>query len=211
MTPLQALYYVFLLSGAALGAVNGPCSADGTPGVCISSATCSDSAGTSHSGFCPDDPADIKCCTKPDCGSGGNCRWTSQCSGSSQAGLCPGPADFKCCLDGSDGGSPGGDGEATSTSHGLSANGVKFIENFEGWSANFYQDSAVSGFFWFLAPRNPTEYFFLLLTRDSRASKPSVTATRVNQPLPAIASKRPSREKQETISSTRTPPDLSLV
>ncbi|MCJ1428268.1 hypothetical protein MMC29_006177 [Sticta canariensis] len=140
MTPLQALFYVFLLSGTAFGAVNGPCSADGTPGVCVSTATCSDSAGSSHSGFCPDDPADIKCCTKTDCGSGGNCRWISQCSGSSQAGLCPGPADFKCCLDG---GSPSdGGGGATSTSHGLSANGVKFIESFEGWNANFYQDSA---------------------------------------------------------------------
>lgn len=202
MTPLQAFFYVLLLSGTALGAVNGPCSADGTSGVCISSATCSDSAGSSHSGFCPDDPTDIQCCTKTDCGSGGNCRWTSQCSGSSQAGLCPGPADFKCCLIGSDGGSPSDGGGATSTSHGLSANGVKFIENFEGWNPNFYQDSAVS--FW-------SSQTILLLRGDSRALKPSVTATLVNQPLPAIASKRPSRQTQEMISSTRTPPASSLV
>lgn len=141
MTPLQAIFYtVFIISGTTLGAVNGPCSIDGTPGVCISSAQCSDSDGSSRSGFCPDDPSNIKCCIKPDCGSGGNCRWTSQCSGSSQTGLCPGPADFQCCV-GSDGGSPGDGG--TSTSHDLSADGVKFIEKFEGWNANFYDDSAV--------------------------------------------------------------------
>ncbi|MCJ1270389.1 hypothetical protein MMC22_010286 [Lobaria immixta] len=140
MTLLQAIFYTaFVISGTALGAVNGPCSVDGTPGVCISSATCSDSDGSSRSGFCPDDPSDIKCCIKPDCGTGGNCRWTSQCSGSSQTGLCPGPADFQCCVE-SDGGSPGDGG--TSTSHDLSANGVKFIEKFEGWSADFYDDSA---------------------------------------------------------------------
>lgn len=140
MTLLQAIFFtVFVISGTTLGAVNGPCSVDGTPGVCISTASCSDSDGSFRSGFCPNDPSDIKCCTKPDCGAGGNCRWTSQCSGTSQAGLCPGPADFKCCLK-SDGGSPGG---GTSTSHDLSANGVKFIESFEGWNANFYVDSAV--------------------------------------------------------------------
>lgn len=141
MTPLQAiLCTVFAISGTTFGAVNGPCSVDGTPGVCIPSATCSGSDGSFRSGFCPDDASDVKCCIKPDCGTGGNCRWTSQCSGSSQAGLCPGPADFKCCLE-----SPGdpSDGGATSTSHDLSANGVKFIEKFEGWSATFYQDSAV--------------------------------------------------------------------
>lgn len=141
MAFLQAIFYtVFFISATTLGAVNGPCSVDGTPGVCTSSATCSDSDGSFRSGFCPDDPSDIKCCIKPDCGTGGNCRWTSQCSGTSQAGLCPGPADFKCCL-GSDAGSSGDGG--TSTSHDLSANGVKFIEQFEGWDENFYLDSAV--------------------------------------------------------------------
>lgn len=144
MTFLQAIVYsVFFILGTALGAVNGPCSIDGTPGVCVSSATCSESDGSFRSGFCPGDASDIKCCIKPDCGSGGNCRWTSQCSGSSQAGLCPGPSDFKCCLK-SDGGSSGNQG--ASTAHDLSANGVKFIEKFEGWSAVFYDDAAVTLF-----------------------------------------------------------------
>lgn len=42
-------------------------------------------------------------CTKTTCGDGGNCRWTSQCSGTTQSNLCPGPADFKCCLPGGSG------------------------------------------------------------------------------------------------------------
>lgn len=36
--------------------------------------------------------------TKTSCGSGGNCRWTDQCSGTTKSGLCPGPDGFKCCL-----------------------------------------------------------------------------------------------------------------
>ncbi len=38
--------------------------------------------------------------TKTSCGSGGNCRWTDQCSGTTKSGLCPGPDGFKCCLSG---------------------------------------------------------------------------------------------------------------
>lgn len=46
-------------------------------------------------------PADIRCCTKASCGSGGNCRFSDTCaSGRTQAGLCPGPTEFKCCLPG---------------------------------------------------------------------------------------------------------------
>ncbi|MCJ1466255.1 hypothetical protein MMC07_004874 [Pseudocyphellaria aurata] len=141
MTPLRAIFYsVFVLSGTALGAVNGPCSIDGTPGVCISTSSCSRSGGSFRSGFCPKDPNNVKCCIKPACGSGGNCRFSSQCSGSTKSGLCPGPADFKCCLAGGGGPSPGSGG--TSTSHSLSAHGVQFIEGFEGWNPNFYRDSA---------------------------------------------------------------------
>ncbi|KAJ9642943.1 hypothetical protein H2199_004465 [Coniosporium tulheliwenetii] len=80
--------------------VDGPCTGSGgNPGVCIATAKCSSGGGISISGACPGTPADIKCCTKTSCGSGGNCRWTSQCTtGNTASGLCPGPADFKCCL-----------------------------------------------------------------------------------------------------------------
>lgn len=46
---------------------------------------------------CPGTAANIKCCVKPKCASGGSCKWTSQCSGTTQSGLCPGPSNFKCC------------------------------------------------------------------------------------------------------------------
>ena len=78
---------------------NGACTGKGsTPGVCIPTAQCSSRGGTYITGACPNLPNDIKCCTKTTCGSGGNCRWTSQCSKSTLTGLCPGPADFKCCV-----------------------------------------------------------------------------------------------------------------
>ncbi|TFK74166.1 glycoside hydrolase family 24 protein [Pluteus cervinus] len=90
---------LLFFAGVAYATVNGPCTAGSTPGVCISTSTCSSGGGTSYSGYCPNDPADIKCCAKTSCGSGGNCRFTSSCSsGNTASGLCPGPSDFKCCL-----------------------------------------------------------------------------------------------------------------
>ncbi|KAF8650076.1 hypothetical protein AX16_005419 [Volvariella volvacea WC 439] len=95
--------YILLASliTAVSAAVNGPCSVGSTPGVCISTSSCSSGGGTSHAGYCPNDPTDIRCCTKT-CGSGGICRFTSTCtSGNTVSGLCPGPTDFRCCLPGS--------------------------------------------------------------------------------------------------------------
>lgn len=81
--------------------VNDPCTgAGGRPGVCIATAACTAGGGDFISGACPGTPTDIKCCTKASCGTtGGDCRWASTCSsGSVLAGLCPGPANFKCCF-----------------------------------------------------------------------------------------------------------------
>ncbi|KAI9800263.1 MAG: hypothetical protein M1833_003377 [Piccolia ochrophora] len=140
MTVLRTILFSLALSSGVLAAVNGPCSADGTPGVCISTSSCRGAGGKSATGFCPNDPADVKCCTRTSCGSsGGNCRWASQCSGTTQTGLCPGPADFKCCNPG--GGSPPGGG-TPGTSKDLSPNGVTFISGFEGFRSNFYNDAA---------------------------------------------------------------------
>lgn len=68
-------------------------------GVCISSSSCAAAGGTTINGACPWDAADIKCCTKASCpnGSAGNCRWKSDCAGTTVAGLCPGPAQMQCC------------------------------------------------------------------------------------------------------------------
>ncbi|KAH7324925.1 hypothetical protein B0I35DRAFT_476127 [Stachybotrys elegans] len=84
--------------GVARAAVNEPCyGPSGRHGVCISSSACSSGGGTSITGACPADASDIRCCSLPTCGSGGNCRWNSDCAGTSQTGLCPGPSQFRCC------------------------------------------------------------------------------------------------------------------
>jgi hypothetical protein len=79
---------------------NGQCNgANNTPGVCVSTSSCTSAGGSYISNACPDQPEDIKCCVKPTCGSGGSCKWTSQCaSGKTVSDLCPGPAEYKCCL-----------------------------------------------------------------------------------------------------------------
>ena len=88
--------------------VNGQCTGSGgAPGVCIATAKCTAGGGKFISNACPGTPNDIKCCTKTSCSSNGNCRWNSQCSsGKTLTGLCPGPADFKCCVPGAGGTSP---------------------------------------------------------------------------------------------------------
>ncbi|KAK9242107.1 hypothetical protein V1506DRAFT_548532 [Lipomyces tetrasporus] len=86
---------------------DGPCTgAGGAPGVCIPTASCTSAGGMYISNACPGTPEDIKCCTKSSCSSNGSCKWTSQCSPPSTTltGLCPGPAEFKCCVPGDSGG-----------------------------------------------------------------------------------------------------------
>ncbi|KAL8769287.1 MAG: hypothetical protein Q9209_004669 [Squamulea sp. 1 TL-2023] len=91
--------------------VDGPCTGAGSaPGVCISTSKCTAGGGTHILNACPGTPDDIRCCTKTSCGNGGNCRFTSQCSTSTVPDLCPGPADFKCCVPG---GSTGGGGSGS--------------------------------------------------------------------------------------------------
>ncbi|KAF9449597.1 glycoside hydrolase family 24 protein [Macrolepiota fuliginosa MF-IS2] len=112
---------------SVLGAVNGPCTANGVPGVCLSTSSCSSGGGTSHAGFCPSDPTDVQCCTKT-CGSGGTCRFTSSCTtGNTASGLCPGPTDFECCLAAS-GGSCGAPAVNAAT--------ISLIKQFEGFVAS---------------------------------------------------------------------------
>lgn len=84
----------------ALAAVNGRCSSGN--GVCISTSSCTKAGGTYVNGKCPNDAADIKCCNKNSCtvnGKTGTCKFTSDCNGTSYAGACPGPSNFKCCVE----------------------------------------------------------------------------------------------------------------
>ncbi|KAK5082996.1 hypothetical protein LTR05_006878 [Lithohypha guttulata] len=95
-----------LVVSAVASTVNEPCvGKDDGPG------------GTTITGACPKTPDNVKCCTKPSCGSAqqaledlsqdllvaGNCRWQSDCKGTSLSGQCPGPASFKCCQSSEDG------------------------------------------------------------------------------------------------------------
>ncbi|KAI4229102.1 MAG: hypothetical protein L6R40_008075, partial [Gallowayella cf. fulva] len=140
---MLSLTVLLSLLPLSLAALNGPCSIDGTPGVCIKTTDCAQADGSFRSNFCPNDPINVKCCIKPECGSGGNCRSTSTCKGTPKTNLCPGPANFQCC-EPSKGGSPPapGGGGATTADHSLSAKGVDFIAGFEGFRANFYNDAA---------------------------------------------------------------------
>ncbi|KAL2683014.1 hypothetical protein Neosp_007476 [[Neocosmospora] mangrovei] len=95
-----------LLLPSALAASNEPCyGPNGIAGVCITDAACTSAGGTSISGACPADAANIKCCSKPSCANGasGNCRWTSDCAGSSVTNQCPGPGQMRCCSAGGTG------------------------------------------------------------------------------------------------------------
>lgn len=75
----------FFFAASAQAAINGRCSVNGTPGVCLTTASCSSGGGKSTAGFCPNDPTNVQCCTKT-CGSGGSCKWTDQCSGTKTTG-----------------------------------------------------------------------------------------------------------------------------
>ncbi|KAF9463386.1 hypothetical protein BDZ94DRAFT_1361383 [Collybia nuda] len=97
---IRVLFSVFLTTIVAHAALNEPCyGSGGAAGVCVTTTTCSASGGTTITGACPADPANVKCCTKPKCSTAaaGNCRWSSDCASSSVANQCPGPAGFKCC------------------------------------------------------------------------------------------------------------------
>ncbi|RYP93443.1 hypothetical protein DL770_000486 [Monosporascus sp. CRB-9-2] len=94
------LVSVALVVGSAFAAVNEPCIGEyGAAGVCVSTSDCLSAGGSYVIGACPWDPVDIRCCTKRSCnnGSSGNCRWTSDCDGSTTTNQCPGPGAFRCC------------------------------------------------------------------------------------------------------------------
>lgn len=84
LTAATVLATLPLLAHAAVGSA---CSVSGTPGVCLATATCTSGSGTTHTGFCPNDPADVKCCTKS-CSTGGHCQPVSSCaSGNTLSGM----------------------------------------------------------------------------------------------------------------------------
>jgi len=94
------LSLLLTVAPSTLAAVNGKCSS-GKKGICIATGTCSKYGGSTSNGYCPSDPNNIKCCSNIPCkynGKSGSCMFTSECSGSTVSGLCPGGSNFKCCL-----------------------------------------------------------------------------------------------------------------
>ncbi|OUM59710.1 hypothetical protein PIROE2DRAFT_27520, partial [Piromyces sp. E2] len=84
---------------STLANVNGKCSY-GRKGICIATGTCKNYGGSPSNGNCPKDASNIKCCENIPCkheGKSGICRFTNECSGTSNAGHCPGGNNFKCC------------------------------------------------------------------------------------------------------------------
>ena len=103
---LKFILTLLAIISTSFAYVNGPCS--GRSGICIDSGQCSYYGGSSYSGLCPYDINSVRCCDGIPCrandGRTGTCVFSSQCSGESVSGKCPGGNDFKCCL-----GSSGGD------------------------------------------------------------------------------------------------------
>ncbi|CAA7265669.1 unnamed protein product [Cyclocybe aegerita] len=76
---MKLLFLAALLSAAvANAAINDPCSVGSIPGICITTSSCTNAGGTYASGYCPNDPSNVRCCHKT-CGGGGRCRFTSTC------------------------------------------------------------------------------------------------------------------------------------
>ena len=95
----KALLAIFLFLPYVFSALNGACT--GRTGICLSTTTCANYKGTSYTGKCPNDANNIKCCDNISCranGKSGKCVFSSQCSGITYSGLCPGGNDFKCCV-----------------------------------------------------------------------------------------------------------------
>ncbi|KAF9166299.1 hypothetical protein DFQ26_008197 [Actinomortierella ambigua] len=92
-------------SAMAVNSCNDP--VIGLPGLCISTSSCTSGGGTYRSGYCPNDPTNVKCCTYGTCNfqeNGytvwGGCIPTANCrqfGGTPRPGHCRGPSDIQCC------------------------------------------------------------------------------------------------------------------
>ncbi|KAF2170923.1 hypothetical protein M409DRAFT_18894 [Zasmidium cellare ATCC 36951] len=102
---LKTLALVTLYAFAVYAATNEPCyGRNSSPGLCVSTTTCKEAGGKSHTGACIGnargsgaDPGNIQCCVKSTCTDNGACLWESHCGGETTSSQCPGPGTFKCC------------------------------------------------------------------------------------------------------------------
>lgn len=71
---------LFAFAGFARAALNGTCSAGGTPGVYLVKVDCNSAGGKAHTQSYNSEPDEVVCCTKTSCGGGGGCRFTGACA-----------------------------------------------------------------------------------------------------------------------------------
>ncbi|KAG0209726.1 hypothetical protein BGX28_010020 [Mortierella sp. GBA30] len=80
------------------------CSVDGRKGICVPTGYCRNGGGSPTPNYCPNDPADVQCCTYDGCTisdtnhRGGDCIPVSECTGSAFSNRCGGPSQIKCCV-----------------------------------------------------------------------------------------------------------------
>ncbi|ORX49609.1 hypothetical protein BCR36DRAFT_291528, partial [Piromyces finnis] len=106
MRTIKFILALLAAAPSAFAALEGSCTVNGVKGVCINTANCKMSAGQSgsanyYSGYCPNDPANVKCCIKKVNYSGrtGTCiNVNSGCNGDLFSGQCPGSSNVKLCL-----------------------------------------------------------------------------------------------------------------
>jgi len=101
-TKVVVAFLVAAMAPSTFARINGPCSGDYKgKGVCVSTASCNSASGSYISGFCPGDPANIKCCVKRvQVGNRvGTCLPITQCLLKEKiSGYCPGDSTVKLCM-----------------------------------------------------------------------------------------------------------------
>lgn len=85
---ISSLLIPFLAAGQVAAVINGHCTdpSDGhrpDNGVCVKTSDCTGAGTTIKTGWCPNDPNDVKCCFKAPCytpGAHSQCMFTDDCS-----------------------------------------------------------------------------------------------------------------------------------
>ncbi|KAG0022815.1 hypothetical protein BGZ81_008366 [Podila clonocystis] len=102
MRVTTALISAFVLAASAM-AQHSCTRPNWGPGICIRTSDCTRSGGSYVSGACPNDPADVKCCTYGTCqvpdNGWGICIPSGKCTSTRVPGYCKGGADIQCCLE----------------------------------------------------------------------------------------------------------------
>jgi len=123
------------------------CTASGVAGSCVDRDVCIGSGRVATVGRCVHDPVAVQCCTEVKCsheGQSGFCKDTSQCGGETHIGLCPGPANVRCCTPTTTTSLEGVDAQANTEgqtpTNPITDRTMGLITVYEGLHAEFYMD-----------------------------------------------------------------------